>query len=313
MDLDRLLTAAVKASGDGITLSDIQHPDEPCVYVNPAFERLTGYSADEILGRKLGLLQGRDRDQPARKTIRQAIDRRQSCTVVIRNYRKDGTLFWNELSLSPVPDAEGHISHYLGIQKDITERIQSEAMLRAMQKELTEVNERLRYQASHDHLTELSNRQHFESQLNLLWKQAARQKQPLGILMIDVDHFKHFNDRYGHQAGDLALQTIARAFQSALKRGTDLVARYGGEEFIAAFTAEENAAILKVAEDLRQLIEGLIIELSGNRQARLTISIGAAYGIPHDGLSPEKVIHRADLVLYEAKEKGRNRVESVAY
>jgi PAS domain S-box-containing protein len=125
----RLLERAVTASTNSIVISDPNQHDDPLVYVNPAFERTTGYAADEVLGRNCRFLQGKDRDQPALGELRAAIHEGRHCSVVLRNYRKDGTLFWNELSIYPVRDEEGRMINFVGVQNDITERIRTEEIL----------------------------------------------------------------------------------------------------------------------------------------------------------------------------------------
>lgn len=118
---------AIAASSNGIIITDPNQPDNPVVYVNPGFERITGYAAEELTGRNCRLLQGNDRDQPALDELREAIREERQCQVVLRNYRKDGTLFWNELYLSPVYDEDGKLTNFVGVQNDITERMQLEA------------------------------------------------------------------------------------------------------------------------------------------------------------------------------------------
>jgi PAS domain S-box-containing protein len=125
----RLLERAVTASTNSIVIADPNQPDVPLVYVNPAFERTTGYAAEEVLGRNCRFLQGKDRDQPALGELRTAVREGRHCTVVLRNYRKDGSLFWNELSIYPVRDDEGRTTSFVGVQNDITERIRTEEIL----------------------------------------------------------------------------------------------------------------------------------------------------------------------------------------
>ncbi|PPT09219.1 Circadian input kinase A [Geitlerinema sp. FC II] len=117
----RLNERAIEASSNGIVIVDAQKPDYPLIYVNPAFEQITGYTAEEVLGHNCRFLQGRDRHQVEIDNLRNALKRQGSCTVVLRNYRKDGRMFWNEVSISPIYDAENAVTHYLGIQNDITE------------------------------------------------------------------------------------------------------------------------------------------------------------------------------------------------
>lgn len=126
----RILERAISASRNGIIITDPTQPDNPMVYVNPGFERMTGYSAEDVIGKNSRLLQGIETGQPALDPLRKAFREGGDCTVTLRNYRKDGTLFWNELSISPVFDADGHIIHYVGIQTDVTERKRTEEALK---------------------------------------------------------------------------------------------------------------------------------------------------------------------------------------
>jgi PAS domain S-box-containing protein len=130
----RLLERAVTASTNSIVISDPNLPDDPLVYVNPAFERTTGYASEEVLGRNCRFLQGEDRDQPALGRLRGAVHEGLHCTVVLRNYRKDGTLFWNELSVYPVRNEERRVTNFVGVQNDITERIRAEETLSEMRR-----------------------------------------------------------------------------------------------------------------------------------------------------------------------------------
>jgi PAS domain S-box-containing protein len=130
----RLLERAVTASTNSISITDPSRPDSPLVYVNPAFERTTGYAAEEVLGRNCRFLQGEDRDQPALGKLRAAICEERHCTVVLRNYRKNGTLFYNELSVYPVRDENGRVMNFVGVQNDITERLRTEEALREIRR-----------------------------------------------------------------------------------------------------------------------------------------------------------------------------------
>jgi PAS domain S-box-containing protein len=128
--LQRLLGRAITASSNGILITDLSLPDNPIVYVNPAFERTTGYSMEEVIGRNCRFLQGGDRDQPSLEELRAAIREGRGCRVVLRNYRKDGSLFWNELYVSPVHDGEGRLTNFVGVQNDVTERKRIEEALK---------------------------------------------------------------------------------------------------------------------------------------------------------------------------------------
>jgi PAS domain S-box-containing protein len=128
----RLLERAVTASTNSIVITDPNQPDDPLVYVNPSFEKTTGYTAEEALGRNCRFLQREDREQPALRELRAAVREGRHCTVVLRNYRKDGTLFWNELSVYPVRDEDGGVANFVGVQNDVTERVRAEEVLMEM-------------------------------------------------------------------------------------------------------------------------------------------------------------------------------------
>ncbi|MBD1936981.1 PAS domain S-box protein [Microcoleus sp. FACHB-68] len=130
---------AIAASSNGIAISDARLPDMPLIYVNPAFERMTGYSAAEVIGQNCRFLQGNETDQVGLKQLRRALKEGKECSVVLRNYRKDGSLFWNELNLAPIYDDRGTLTHFIGIETDITERKQAEEALKAAKDQLRAV------------------------------------------------------------------------------------------------------------------------------------------------------------------------------
>ncbi|HCG79436.1 MULTISPECIES: PAS domain-containing protein, partial [Thalassolituus] len=131
-----LLKKAVDASNDGIVIAEQEGDDNILIYVNKAFERLTGYTADEILYQDCRFLQTGDREQEGLQEVRAAIKEGRSTRVVLRNYHKDGTMFWNELSLSPIRNDQDQLTYYIGIQKDVTAQIEAEARARAAEEEL---------------------------------------------------------------------------------------------------------------------------------------------------------------------------------
>jgi PAS domain S-box-containing protein len=128
---------------NGITLSDPDQPDNPIVYANEAFELITGYDRDEILGRNCRFLQGTDRDQPEIERIREALRDHKSVTVTLRNYRKDGALFYNRFSIRPLLDRQGRLIYYLGIQYDVTDKVQAEEELRRLNARLRAMGEQI--------------------------------------------------------------------------------------------------------------------------------------------------------------------------
>ena len=176
-------------------------------------------------------------------------------------------------------------------------------------RQLEEANEKLARAAATDSLTDLANRRMFDERLEVEWRRCRRGGQPLSVLMIDIDHFKDFNDVHGHVAGDDCLRAVARSLSRSIARAADLVARYGGEEFAAILPETPNDDAARLAEEIRHQVE--LIESPGGRDgSAITVSIGVATAVPDDASSAENLVRHADASLYVAKEKGRNLVHS---
>jgi len=161
-----------------------------------------------------------------------------------------------------------------------------------------------------DGLTDIPNRRKFDEVFKNEWCRAKRSSTYLSLIMIDIDFFKHFNDHYGHPAGDTCLRLIAQTLSDAVKRPADLVARYGGEEFVVILPETNIADAVEIANSMRVTIEHLGISHAKSQIAdNVTLSMGVASFIPQTNTSPVLLISAADKRLYEAKEAGRNRVE----
>jgi diguanylate cyclase (GGDEF)-like protein/PAS domain S-box-containing protein len=282
---------AMEASASGILIVDALDPKHPLIYVNPAFERITGYRRGEALGRNCKFLQGSDRDQPELQTLREALARGHDVNVALRNYRKDGTLFWNELSISPVRNGAGVVTHFVGIQNDITERRVHEA----------EVLRR----SSHDELTDLPNRALLLDRLREALALARRHGRMLAALLIDLDQFREINDSLGHDKGDEVLFEAAVRLRACLRDG-DTLARLGGDEFMVLLpdlARPEDAA--PVAERILQAIARP--HTVAGRAIHCSCSIGVAFA-EHSLDEPEQLVQRADLAMHAAKRAGRNTV-----
>jgi diguanylate cyclase (GGDEF)-like protein len=164
--------------------------------------------------------------------------------------------------------------------------------------------------AQHDALTGTKNRRVFDDYLARIWPQAMEDGRAIGILLIDVDHFKAYNDNYGHQAGDQALRHVAQTIQKFVRHPLDLLARYGGEEFAVILYDVDGEQAVETAHRVRRAVRELAIEHSGSRtSAGVTISVGVAIVQPTLRRNPRGALQLADQALYEAKAKGRNRVE----
>lgn len=173
---------------------------------------------------------------------------------------------------------------------------------------LEEANIRLHYLTAIDGLTNIANRRSLDTTLRTEWQRALRKKEQLTLLMIDVDHFKLYNDTYGHQAGDLCLQEVASKLKPFARRPGDLAARYGGEEFAVVLTATSPEDAVHIGETIRNEILRLSIPHRHSQHGTVTASIGVAVMVPNNQLSPDDLYQAADEALYRAKRGGRNRV-----
>jgi len=163
-----------------------------------------------------------------------------------------------------------------------------------------------------DSLTELPNRRGFDERLDREWRRALRTNAPLSLIMIDIDHFKGYNDTYGHLAGDGCLRRVARALAESVNRAGDFLARYGGEEFVCLLPGSDTAGAMGIAESLRGHVEGLAIDHSASPVSPwVTISLGVATGYPTQDGAPEDLVASADALLYQAKKRGRNQVSGM--
>ena len=309
-----LFYQAVAASTDGVVIADASTADLPLIYVNPAFEKLTGYSASEVLGHNCRFLQGGETDQLGLALIRAALENREGCVVTVRNYRKDGTPFWNELSLGPILNAAGDVTHFLGKLTDVSARVAAEQKLLTRHKQLLSRKRELEALALRDGLTGLYNRRAFDEQLEREWNRARRDHTPLSLLMIDIDHFKQFNDTYGHPIGDQCLQSVAQVIRRCFARGSDLVARYGGDEFVVLASAVDRKQAQQRADQLRQCVKSLAIETGANASlAPITLSVGVATASTFQKGTHLDLLLAADRALYLTKRRRHHRVvDSVA-
>lgn len=285
----RLRDRAIESSVSAICITDNLAPDNPIVYVNPAFERITGYSSQEVLGRNPRLLQGSDIAQPELLSVRAALHDARPCHVVLRNYRKDGSMYWSELNISPVRNDAGTVTHYIGVHSDITDA-------KTHQDELAR-------QANHDSLTGLPNR-------NLLWDRidgACARTQRYGefaaVAFLDLDNFKLVNDSLGHTLGDHLLRAVAKRLESSL-RASDTVARLGGDEFVLVLSDQNSEQL--VSGELQRIVDLFSQPFSvDGKDVFITASVGVAL-YPQDAKDAEALMKSAELAMYRVKDSGRN-------
>jgi diguanylate cyclase (GGDEF)-like protein/PAS domain S-box-containing protein len=288
----QLRERAIEASANAIIITSATAPDYAIEYVNPAFERITGYAAAEAIGRNSSFLWGEDRDQPGIEEIRAVTLECREGHAVLRNYRKDGTLFWSDLYIAPVRDDAGVVSHFVAAQYDITatKRYESE----------------LEFQTNRDALTGLANRNLLRDRLSQAISYAYRYNHPIWVLFVDLDRFKFVNDTLGHQAGDGLLKAVAARLQAAV-RETDTVARLGSDEFVLILPERTDAGLSTgiVQRIMDAVAQPLTIE---GHEFFISSSVGVAV-YPADGEIPEDLLKHADIAMYRAKETGRNNFQ----
>jgi len=285
----KLRDRAIESSVSAICITDNLAPDNPIVYVNPAFARITGYSSQEVLGRNPRLLQGTDLAQPELITIRAALRDQRPCHVVLRNYRKDGSMYWNELNISPVRNDAGAVTHYIGVHSDITDA-------KTHQDELAR-------QANHDSLTGLPNRNLLRDRIDHTCARTQRYGDFAAVAFLDLDNFKVVNDSLGHSLGDHLLRAVAARLESSL-RAMDTVARMGGDEFVLVLSDQKSEQ--SVSGELQRIVELFSQPFAvDGRDVFITASVGVAL-YPQDARDPESLMKSAELAMYRAKESGRN-------
>ena len=289
----RLRESAVAASIDPIIITSQTGSGNPILYVNPAFERLTGYSSDEVIGRDCSFLQGEDRAQPAIQEIRAAIRDQRDGHALLRNYRKDGSLYWNDLHITPVRDPEsGRVTHFVGVQHDVTEA--------------KHYQDELEHQANHDALTGLPNRNLLNDRLEQAVIQARRRQTTLTVALLDLDQFKQINDSLGHGSGDRVLKIVAERLAACVREG-DTVARLGGDEFVVVLSGQDSdeGAIQVIERIVRSIGEPVITD---GRELVVTCSIGVA-SYPSHGADAETLLRNADSAMYGVKHQARDGVQ----
>lgn len=234
--------------------------------------------------------------------------------LIGQGIRQDGTAF--PVEVSPTGTTVGGRQLFVAPIRDVAERQamidQLEQALAALRQEKAKVqatNEELAFLSTHDSLTGLANRRHFDDFSGRLWRQARRRHEWVAILLIDVDYCKQYNDHLGHQAGDACLTPVAEVISREISRAGDLVARYGGEGLIVLLGSPDVNGARHIAETVRSRVQALAIPHPDSAQGVITVSIGLAACVPNKGARIEPLIGRADTALYAAKAAGRNRLE----
>lgn len=274
--------------------------DHVMLYVSPASFNLLGWKPEEMVGKgPNGFILAEDLsviDAAAKLILSQGV---QNSPATVRMRRKDGSTVWMEINARLVHDpATGEPKEIVLVSRDITERKLLEDKLSSL--------------ALTDGLTGILNRRAFDQALDREWMRTLRESSEISLLMLDIDRFKLFNDRYGHMVGDDCLRAVAAAVSGAV-RASDIVARYGGEEITVILPSTFLAGAVEVAEKVRSAVETLRLCHEDNPEGGgyLTVSIGVATALARVGGTmrmPESLLLAADNALYKAKQEGRNRV-----
>jgi len=302
-----LLAQACDLSAGGITISDARKPDQPLIYVNSGFECLSGYSAAELLGKNCHFLQGADTDQAEIAVLRAALKNGKDCKVTLRNYRKDGSMFWNELSLTAVSDADGNLTHFIGIQHDITDRILLEQHLQQSHLDARTLNQQARL------LVEPQGgiSQHFDEPFSRMLQIAQRTRSPLCVLRITPDKFKSYREKYGQSAAQACLRMLGERIAKTYARASDCVALYENEGFCVASSGASVEGLHQHAQKLRAQIRALNIPHSGSNDGVITLCIGGITLIPQRDTTSNSMLESAEKALATAQRRGHDSEELI--
>ena len=315
----RLLESVVVNANDAVLITEaepVMLPGPRIVYANAAFTRTTGYSLEEVLGKTPRILQGEGTDDAARQKLKKSLKRWKPIEVELLNYRKDGTPFWVELSIVPVADEKGWFTHWVSVQRDITERKANEEnalrfrLAQLHNQELAiEVQERKRIEAElahtafHDDLTGLRNRAYFMDKLKQTVECPAGQTPGRsGVIFLDLDGFKLVNDTLGHSVGDLMLIEVARRLKLCA-RPHDTLSRIGGDEF--TILCDDLAGPHEIISIAERILQELTPPMRlANSVVTAAISLGISVG---HYTNPEHILRDADIAMYRAKREGGSR------
>lgn len=296
----------VETSPEGVVLVDAQNPERPVIYANPGFQALTGYSAAELIGRNLRFLQADDREQDARHRLREALGKAEPCRVLLRNYRKDGTVFWNEMTILPLLDADGRVTHFAGHHRDAGERLRIDPRL--TRDSLSGAHQPTAVAIRDDRLTGLFTLPYLEELLKRDWAVAQREKRSIAVFAIDMDALDLYNVTFGRAAGDSTIRRMAHVVSGCLRRSSDVTARIDGGSLIAFAPGLDNEQALRVGQIMSERVRDLRIHHPRSAVLRyVSVSVGVCAAVPEPGDSAASLLERAQKQLQLAKKLGRNQ------
>lgn len=282
----QMLAACVAASDAAMVVAGASD-DFPIVYVNPAFETLTGYQSGDVLGRNCRFLQGPETDPSTVTEFGQRLRDGRPVRLRVLNYRAAGNPFWCECHVSAVRDAAGAVVWYIGVLHDATDDVAD--------------RERVAHAAARDPLTGLMNRVSFAAETERELVRSVRHGRSVGVLFLDVDQFKQVNDSYGHAVGDAYLTHVADTLSARL-RGGDVAARHGGDEFTVLLTDLPDVAAADAAAQVVADLEHALARpfTADGAEHQTTVTIGTAL-YPRDGDTLHELVASADAHMYRRK------------
>jgi diguanylate cyclase (GGDEF)-like protein/PAS domain S-box-containing protein len=289
----------VDAAPEGIVICDAQLPELPVVYVNAAFTLLCGYPAAALLGSNLRILQGNDREQEGRQRVRESIQSATPCRALLRNYRPDGSLFWNESLIQPLQNSAGQITHWIGYHRDAGGRLKSG------ERPATGLPSWLR----EDRLTGLNSRPYFEEFLQRDWLVAQRDSHEIGLVLFDIDELGPYNETFDRAAGDACIRRVARVIAGSYRRGGDLIGRWEGGTFAVLTQGDAAQKVAQYARVVTQRVRDLLIHHPRSAGERyVTLCAGVASLVPPRALPLDALGKAAHAALQRAKKDGKNTV-----
>jgi diguanylate cyclase (GGDEF)-like protein/PAS domain S-box-containing protein len=290
--------SVAEGAPEGIVICDAAAGDCPVVFVNAAFAQMCGYPAAALLGTNLRILQGTDRDQEARTRLAEAVSKGEPARVLIRNYRPDGSLFWNETVIQPVRTA-GKLTHFVGYHRDASERLKNaERTPAGLPSWLRE-----------DRLTGLHSRAYFEELLRRDWQLAQRDSHEIGLTLFDIDDLGAYNEKFDRAAGDACIRRVARVIGTSYRRGGDLVGRWEGGSFAVLTQGEAAERAAHYAQIIAQRVRDLLMHhpTAGNGRY-VTLSAGVASLVPPRTLAIEGLLKACTAALRRAKKNGKDGI-----
>jgi diguanylate cyclase (GGDEF)-like protein/PAS domain S-box-containing protein len=293
------LRGALDVAPDGVVICEAKG-DRLVVYANPAFCRLTGYEVGELVGKNLRVLQGEDRDQPELESLRDALRHSEATRALLRNVRKDGTVFVNEMQISPLKDANGQVTHFIGYHREGGTRQKQSAEASGIRGLPNWVRE--------DRLTGLASRFYFEDVLKRDFALAQRDKTDIALLLFDIDQLGPYNEIFDRAGGDAVVKRVARAIAGSFRRGTDIVGRWEGASVIVLMHGTPSDHVIQHATTDAHRVREQQIHHPRSTQKYVTVSGGVAVHVARPEDSAESYPRAVESAVSRAKEQGRNRI-----